>query len=190
MSNRQGITLIEVMIVVLLAAVVVTMIVWVVPVVRERGRRAQCLRQLGCFDMAIASYMLDSGEHVPAHLVDCPAVSPKLFICPSDVTRTNAAEVSNISSSPDKYSSYAYWPTSYGTNLSQTSGGPGYLMVLCDKNADKPLSPEPSGFGRNHGGSGGNILYSDHSARWVKIGNWRQKSWGTNWAGLGEMSEF
>lgn len=190
----RSFTLIELLVVVAIIGILAALLLPAVAAARERGRRAACSSNLHQFDMAIATYMLDSSEVAPAHLTDCPAVAGRLFKCPSDGARTNANPlVSQIVASPVANSSYNYFYASFGANSSISTSSFISVMAVCDKNGTNDVTstlPPTPGFGGNHGGAGGNILYNDHSTKWVNAGTWGDTAWGTNWATLGTNASY
>lgn len=190
----RSFTLIELLVVVAIIGILAALLLPAVAAARERGRRAQCASNLHQFDMAIATYMLDSGETTPSHLTDCPAVAAKLFKCPS-VQGGTATNISDITTGNggDLYCAYNYWPAAFGAMASVSTGAFVSIMAVCDKNGFSGGSYSnvtDTTFGGNHSGAGGNVLYNDHAAKWVNLANWGISTWGTNWATIGSPTNY
>lgn len=192
LDMRAGFSLLELLVVVVAIAIVVVLTILIVPTHKRMSRgAATCASNLHQFDMAISMYMLDSGNMPPAHLTDCAAVAPKLFKCHADPVRTTGAtSIAQVVAAPQTYSSYCYWSNSPGGVDRATGTASVAVMVICDKNGANPLQPGPAGFGGNHDGHGGFVIYNDHAARWIKTADWGPETWGTNWAGLGPRVDY
>ncbi|MBA4387762.1 MAG: hypothetical protein C0404_07265 [Verrucomicrobia bacterium] len=181
----RSFTLIELLVVVAIIGILAALLLPAVAAARERGRRANCASNLHQFDMAVATYMLDSGEVAPSHLTDCPAVAAKLFKCPSD-SRGICGSISEIVTAAGTNSSYNYFPLSFGASSGGGTGEFVSIIAACDKNASSNVNSGAADFGGNHGGAGGNALYNDHATKWVNKANWGSGVWGkTNWSELG-----
>ncbi|MBA4389158.1 MAG: hypothetical protein C0404_14390 [Verrucomicrobia bacterium] len=194
-GSRDAFSMMEMMVVVVLSVLFVIVAVPVILSFKKSGHghgRSNCASNLHQFDMAVATFMLDSGEVPPAHLTDCPAVASKLFKCPNDPFRKVATTISAIPADAAGFSSYDYWPASFGSNTMNISTGAFTpVMGVCDKNGTNDVTSAANGFGGNHDGKGGNVLFNDHSTRWIQKEQWGTTVWCvTNWAELGQMSSY
>lgn len=193
-ARRASFTVVELIVVILVAIILMAVLVPVTISPKTESRRAACMSNLHQFDMAIATYMVDNNEAVPAHLTKTPNVVPRLFRCPSDEVRSNAASIAQIEAAPHSYSSYNYWSNAYVCSATTSGVACFAIMAVCDKNGSNDATQEANGFGGNHAGAGGHVLFSDHSLKWVSVGGanhqWGTAIWGTNWVALGKVSEY
>lgn len=180
----------ELAVVIFVTALLMFMVVPLFSVSKPKSNRAVCNSHLHQFDMAIATYMLDNAEVAPTNVTDCPAVAPTLFKCPIDPYRKPGMTIAQITTNPALFSSYNYWPESFSTNHTSLSNDRfTSCIAVCDKNGTNDANP--TGFGGNHAGAGGNVLYNDHSTRWIQAKDWATNVWGvTNWADLGPISKY
>jgi prepilin-type processing-associated H-X9-DG protein len=109
-------------------------------------------------------YSMDNNENFPGTfrtgMVEY-ANNPKLYVCPSD-TREPADGLDEMDADT----------CSYNMAVGYNEASPSTYMHACDKNGTNSVTEGANGFGGNHQGDGGNILYIDGSVLWVKATTW------------------
>jgi len=193
--RRVGIrsfTLIELLVVIAIIGILAGMLMPAVAAARERARRAACMSNLSQFGKAMVMYSMDNDEKFPAELrllgVDGDYVkAPRLFICKSDKARSTATAVS------DDDGIFSVTNCSYNLATKEgdaattiTAASDANSMLACDKDGvDGSVTDTDGGFGGNHAGDGGNILYIDGSVQWVNVGKAGDTVESGSWIGAG-----
>jgi hypothetical protein len=114
-----------------------------IPAMRRVATRWQCNSTLGCIDMALSAYCYPPRDTYPSSLslLSSNDVSPLCFVCP--FTDTEPQWNHNL----DEWSDRMYLA---GLGPGSPRGIP---VVVCP-----PV---------NHGNRGGNVLFTDHTRRWI-----------------------
>lgn len=181
-KTKWAFTLIELMVVIAIIGLLAGMLLPVIKLVQEKARQAHCMNNLHQFGRAIAIYEMENEERYPSNLValahDGYIDNPELFKCRSDRWRSVPETVTNITeSTADDYCSYNL-VTRDKSGARLGPGLPSRTMIACDKDGEHG-SISDSGFGGNHGGDGGNVLYADSSVKWVRTKQWEPKRRGS-----------
>lgn len=172
----RSFTLVELLVVIAIIGILAGMLLPAVAAARERARRAACMSNLSQFGKAMVMYSMDNDEKFPDELRKLGSEgdyvkTPRLFICRSDSTRSAANVVD------DDDSVFTSTNCSYNLVTEESDGTPmtaasaGNNMLACDKDGDENVTDADDGFGGNHAGDGGNILYVDGSVQWVNVGD-------------------
>ncbi len=146
--QRHGFTLVELVVVIVLAIVLLVVLVWPnVAAVRERARRINCLAHLNEMYKTISTWGLDSADGYRNAL---DKVSPEVFICSSAgrLCRTQ----------PDTNCYYQYY--------SYRRDADGDKILICDMNGPNQIAGA-NAWGANHDGQGGNAITGSGSGLWV-----------------------
>lgn len=114
-----------------------------VPAIRRSSLRSQCNSSLGCIDLSLGSYCYPPVNNYPPSLADLShtTVTPLTFACPW--ARTEPQSLDNLDAWSDRM---------YLAGLNPATP-PGVPVVVCP-----PI---------NHDGRGGNVLFSEHTRRWI-----------------------
>jgi len=190
-SGEDGFTLVELLVVIAIIGILAGLLVPAILAAQERARRAHCMNNLGQFGKALLMYAMDHNELYSTNLVELAAQGyvpePQLFKCRSDKWRTAPTSIGDITSeTADSHCSYNLLTRE--TDGSRTGGSSPFTMIVaCDKNGGDG-NVTASGFGGNHGGAGGAVLYGGGAVRWVPVSAWNSNAWGT--ADLDSVSGF
>ena len=187
----RSFTLVELLVVIAIIGILAGMLLPAVAAARERARRAACMSNLSQFGKAMVMYSMDNDEKFPTELrklgTDGDYVkTPRLFICKSD-SRSAATAVS------DQDAVFSETNCSYNLATMEgllaaplTAASDGNSMLACDKDGlAGSVTDTDAGFGGNHAGDGGNILYIDGSVQWVNTGKAGDTVASGSWIGSG-----
>lgn len=146
--RKKGFTLVELLVVIVIIAILAALLLPAIARARALAKRTQCQSNLHQFDLALSAHCYPPVNFYPANLngLSSNDVSALLFVCPGDLTTSNAASVGAVN---DATCSYVYMPnmgpgTPSGTNLI----------------TDQAIS--------HHEGQGYNTLDTDHSTKWTR----------------------
>ncbi len=179
--KTKAFTLIELLVVIAIIGILAGMLLPAVAAARERARRARCMANLAEIGKAMKMYSMDhnekflSGDFNAGSWADY-AKNGRLYYCPSDTTRnpTNSLEQGRFTE--DNCSYNLVQKDDKGNALSEASES--HFMHACDKNGEDDVTSSPDGFGGNHAGKGGNVLYIDGSVTWIQRDNWKTNTYG------------
>jgi len=164
----RSFTLIELLVVIAIIGILAGMLLPAIAAARERARRAACTNNLAQMGKAMKMYSMDFGEQFPNSLraISNYADNAKLYLCPSDGSRKNAA--TNVSDMTSSNCSYNLMKQSFGGGTVSESYSS--WLHVCDKNGKENIGTGLTNWGGNHAGKGGNMLYVDGSVAWVNQG--------------------
>jgi hypothetical protein len=131
---------------------------------REKARRTACMSNLSQFGKGLALYASDHDEAYPSLMTNLGVYidNPKLWKCKSDGTVVVAPSVGAIATTAES----SYNMTTNGRN----AACPSVWWVICDANGGGEVTD--TGFGGNHQGAGGNLLFVDASVQWYNADMW------------------
>jgi prepilin-type N-terminal cleavage/methylation domain-containing protein/prepilin-type processing-associated H-X9-DG protein len=190
--RRRGFSLVELLVVIGIIALLIALLMPVLARTREMSRRTKCLANLRSIGQAMFEYANVYRDHLPngngpqrfvdyaganqvmtdfnAQFVQTPAV----FWCPSDVDPAPESIVTADPLLPNSarvsYDFYClYWPPEMGPVLTRLGGR---APLAWDQDAADPASPH-----KNHGNTGGNVVFADGHGEWQNSTDWDGPSW-------------
>jgi Tfp pilus assembly protein PilE len=177
MNGKRGLTLGEILVVIVCLGILAAVLLTVQPRNRESARRVHCKSNLHQISVAMRLYADDFGgafptvEEVPVGFDAEPGHTVQALALLYQLNYTDNPKIFSCSSAPSSYDDFKLGPlkdtsTSYAYDPRHTSKHAGPVIVAGDKKADAggPVSD-------NHCGDGGNYLAIDSSVQWIKKPN-------------------
>ena len=179
LNTKRGFTLIELLVVIAIMAILATLLIPVIQRAQERARRAACMNNISQLYKLVMMYSMDK-DCYPSNIVElAPRYldDPELLKCRSDKWRKVAPSMAAIKAdTADQYCSYDLVLKCTDGGLSAPSSESSMLLI-CDKNGGAGNVTE-AGFGNNHKGEGGHVVYNSGAVKWLDTGNWNTNYWG------------
>jgi prepilin-type N-terminal cleavage/methylation domain-containing protein/prepilin-type processing-associated H-X9-DG protein len=177
--NLAGFTLVELLVVVAIMCILAGLLIPAIIAAQEKGRRVDCMNNLSQFGKAMMMYAIDHEEAFPSNLTVLAqnyTRDPRLYKCRSDRARSVAGSVKDITpATADKHCSFNQ-VTKDTDGSPVTSSSQATMMLACDKDGPRG-NVTARGFGGNHNGEGGNVLFGDGAVRWVETARWGSNIW-------------
>lgn len=176
LNRKHAFTLVELLFVVAIISILAALLLPALKKTQEFARRAACVNNLKECGLAIRMYAADhSGAFPPSikEVADYLEDEGQIMRCPSSDTIPKRL-ISELTAENMSYN-YRIRKTSSAEGDALMSDRYGsHQLIMCDKNGDEYAYASgdiTTGWGGNHLGAGGNVLFLDGSARWYVPGD-------------------
>jgi len=172
-KKGKGFTLLELMIVITVITILMTLLFPIFKRTQEKANRISCMNNLSQIYKAIVLYSMDSQESYPSNFVVLAKYlqEGEMLKCKSDKWRTISSIANLTSGNGNQFCSYNLMVRDASNNCPITASSASAIVLACDKDGNNN-NVTRSGFGKNHGGEGGHVLYNSGSVKWMNTEAW------------------